>query len=301
MLGGNSLLAGGFAGVVGTGVASRVAGGSLLPGVLKGLAFPAGIVGAFVGGKLARAGLESRHQSEYDSSRQAIDDAMTSTQDALRAVGADEDVLGRVRESYDRSYFNASFRPPIGPLRNNIVVGRNSQNGETLAIKDVIAHEFSHKVLNSYEPELLGRKGDGLAIHESIADTFAMLVDSDDWTIGEDAFPGGMRSISNPEVRGAVRSGVEVAAPITRKELDSTSEPHLGAGVGNKAAWRIGSELGRDTMGRIYVAALEKRELGHGATYSDLAKVVREASVDLYGAGSHEATVTDDAWSRAGY
>jgi Zn-dependent metalloprotease len=89
-------------------------------------------------------------------------------------------------------------------------------------------------------------------------------------------------------------------APITREQL-AGAEAHLGAGVGNKAAWRIGDALGRDTMARIYVAALERRELHGGSTYADLAHAVRGAAVELYGSGSTEAHVVDQAWQQAGY
>ena len=301
MAGGSALLVGGASGLVAM-QAGRFGGGNWAPGIAKLLTIPAGIAGAMAGGALARSALRSEYKDEYTASERKIDQIMETTQDALRGAGADEVVLSRVRESYDRSFFNAAYKPPRGVLGGNeIVVGRHPGTGDPLAVDDVIAHEFSHKVLHAYSPELLSRSGDGQAIHESVADTFAMLVDRDDWLVGEDAVPGGVRSFSNPEVRGSFDGVTEHPAPITREQLESSTEEHLGAGVGNKAAWRIGSALGRDTMGKIYVAALEKRELPKGATYADLARVVREAAVDLYGADSREATVVDDAWTQAGY
>ncbi len=302
-LGGMSLVSGMFSGMAAWQVASRIGGGTSLPGPLEILAMPAGIGGAMLGGAVARAGLERRHQAEYDAQLQKIDDTMVATTAALRDAGAGEAVLARVPESYDRSYFNASYRPPLGPFRNEIVIGRHPGSGLPFAADDVIAHEFTHKVLHAYSPQLLTPigGGDGRAIHESVADTIAMVVDREDWLIGEDAVEGGIRSFSHPELRGAYRDGEAKAAPITREQLESSTEEHLGAGVGNKAAWRIGNALGRDTMARIYVAGLERRELPRGATYADLAQVVRAASVDLYGARSHEARVVDDAWAKAGY
>ncbi len=301
MVGGNSMVTGGVSGLVAMQL-GRIGGGGWAPGIAKLLTIPAGIAGAMAGGSLARSALKRDFAAEYGASEAQIDQVMGATQDALRAVGAEEDVLERVRESYDRSFFNAAYKPPRGVLGGNeIVVGRHPGTGEPLAIDDVIAHEFSHKVLHTYSPELLSKKGDGLAIHESIADMIAMLVDRDDWLVGEDAVPGGIRSFSHPEKRGSWSGGVAHPAPITREQLQSSTEEHLGAGVGNKAAWRIGSQLGRDTMGKIYIAALAKRELPEGATYADLARVVREAAVDLYGADSREARITDDAWTQAGY
>lgn len=299
-IGGNALMTGGTVGLATMQVA-RIGRGSWAPGIAKLLTIPVGMAGALLGGRIARAGLEDRHQAEYSAAMERVDAAMGATQDALTAAGADPHMLTRVRESYDRSFFNAAYKPPLGPLRNEIVIGRAPGTGASLAIDDVIAHEFSHKVIHAYAPQLLGSEGDGRAIHESVADTFAMVVDDDDWLVGEDAVPGGMRSFSHPEERGAVAGDVVKSAPITRAQLEGSTEEHLGAGVGNKAAWRIGDALGRDAMAKIYVAALARRDLGEDATYADLARAVRAASVDLYGAGSREATVVDDAWTQAGY
>lgn len=300
MLGGNSLVMGGAAGIVAM-QAARIGGGGWAPGVAKALAIPAGIAGAALGGRIARAGLEREHRTEYHASAALIDDVMVQTQEMFREAGADEATLARVRETYDRSYFNASYQPPLGPFRNQIVVGRHPETGAPLAINDVIAHEFTHKVLHAYAPKLIGRSGDGRAIHEHVADTFAMVVDRGDWLVGEDAVPGGMRSFSHPELHGAGSGEKLKPAPITREQLRSSTEEHLGAGVGNKAAWRIGMALGRDEMARLYVAALERRELGSGATYEDLAGSLRAAAVDLHGAGSVEARVVDESWTQAGY
>ena len=302
MLGGNPIAPGGLAAVGGWGVGGAVMNGQALPPIARLLVIPAGLGGAWAGAKLAHAGLERRHQAEYDAQRGNIDDAIEATRDALRGAGASEEVLARVPERYDRSYFNASYQP----FGDDIRVGRSAETGLPLAIDDVVAHEFAHKILHEYAPKLIaatggGGGGHGRAIHESIADTFAVGVDDEDWLIAEDAVPGGIRSFSHPEVRGAYRGGESVPGPISRADLEHGAEEHLAAGVGNKAAWRIGDALGRDTMLRIYVAALERRELDAGATFGDLARSVRAAAVDLFGAGSREATVVDAAWDQAGY
>lgn len=303
MTAGNPLVTGGFAGIASWQVVGRIKGGDLMPGPLEILVMPAAIGGAMLGAKIARSHLETRYQAEYDAQMQNIDETMEATRDALRQAGASDEVLERVPERYDRSYFNASYQPPLGPFRNNIVVGRHPESGLPFAADDVIAHEFTHKVLHAYSPELLGigAGGDARAIHESVADTIAMVVDGEDWLVGEDSVEGGIRSFSHPEVRGSYRDGAAVPGPITREQLEQAKEEHLAAGVGNKAAWRIGDALGRDVMARIYVAALEQRDLPRGASYADLARVVRTAAVDLYGAGSYEAQIVDASWTQAGY
>jgi hypothetical protein len=303
MLGGSALIGGSLLGVVATPIAERFAKQSL-KGPKGLLLIPAAIAGAAVGGALARRGLARTHADEYRAGEAATDATVAETQAMFRRAGASEDAIASVPTRYDRSFFNAQYSPPLGPFGKSITVGRNPENGSTLAINDVIAHEFSHKVVDAYAPGMTRSvTGDGKAMHESLADTFSMAVDTDDWLQGEDSWPGGVRSFSNPEERGSVgMDGTVKPAPITRAELDGHNvEPHLGAGVGNKAAWRIGDALGRDTMARIYVAALQRHELGFGSSYATLAHATRAAAADLYGAGSHEAQVVDASWTTAGY
>jgi hypothetical protein len=302
-IGGNAMVAGGLVGVLGTVIAGHVAKRST-SGMKGLLLLPAAIGGAMLGGALARKALARGHAEEYQAGIAATDATVAATQAMFRRAGASESDIAAVPEHYDRSFFNAQYSPQLGPLGKHITVGRNPSNGSTLAITDVIAHEFSHRVVDHFAPGMTRSiGGDGRAMHESLADTFAMAVDTDDWLMGEDSWPGGVRSFSNPEERGAVDiDGTVTPAPITRAELEASHpEPHLGAGVGNKAAWRIGDALGRDTMARIYLAALERHELGFGSTYATLAHATRGAAVDLYGADSHEAQVVDQSWTTAGY
>lgn len=301
MLGGRPAVAGGLTGIASGLAVSRLPAGRSL-GVLRALLMvPTGIAGAALGGALARRGLEREHRDEYGAQRALIESTIGATQQMFRQSGASEQVLDRIPERYDRSYLNASYSPPIGPFGNRITIGRSVEHGVPHG-DDVIAHEFSHKVVHEYSPDLmLSRGGDARAIHETLADTFAMAVDTEDWLVGEDSVQGGARSFSHPERRGAVSGGIAVPAPITRTSLEPGTDEHLAAGVGNKAAWRIGSALGRQEMARIYVAALERRELGPDASYADLARTTRAAAAQLHGAGSGQARVVDDAWTAAGY
>ena len=266
------------------------------------LMLPGAILGGLAGAAIARRLSEHGHKAEYQAQTALINPSISATQAMFRAAGASEDVLERVPARYDRAHLNATYHPPIGPLGNDILIGRYSQTGEPLGTNDVIAHEFAHKVVHEYAPNMMWSfGGDTKAIHESLADTFAVSVDTDDWLLAEDAVPGGGRSFAHPEVLGARRDGEPEPAPITREQLESSTEEHLGAGVGNKAAWRIGSVLGREEMAALYVAALERRELGFNASYADLARVVRAAADERWGAGSEQARVVDDAWRQAGY
>jgi hypothetical protein len=299
---GGPLIAGGLTWVAAGMILPRTPLGSHL-GRLGGLAlFPGAILGSLAGAALARRVSAHQHDAEYKQQEALFDPTIAATQAMFRAAGASKDVIDSVPVRYDRAHLNATYHPPIGPFGDNILVGRYADTGVPLGTNDVIAHEFSHKVVHEYAPRLMwSMGGDAKSMHESLADTFAMAVDTDDWLVAEDAIPGGGRSFSHPELRGALKDGVPEPAPITREQLESSSEEHLGAGVGNKVAWRIGSALGRDEMAALYVAALERRELGFNATYDDLARVVRAAADERWGAGSEQARIVDDAWRQAGY
>lgn len=268
----------------------------------RGLAMlPVGIAGAAVGGQLANSGIAARHPAEYARARSVIHDANVATQRMFRTAGADEAVLGDRSADYDRSHSGARYRPYLPPPDGDIRIGR-APGGAAFIDADVFAHEYAHSVVQEYAPLLLfSRGGDARAIHESLADTFAMAVDTDDWLIGEDTVEGGMRSISHPEQLGA-RIGEEViAAPIHRDQLGTGLDEHLANGIGNKVAATIGMELGRAAMAEIYLGAVRDGDLGFNATYADLAAAVRDATIEIHGAGSDAAQVVDAAWSSAGY
>ncbi len=148
---------------------------------------------------------------------------------------------------------------------------------------DVVAHELTHRLVNrNGMPDTTGEAG---AINESLADTMAATIDQEDWLIGEDAATGDVRDMSRP---------------ATYSDFVRTSEDHGGvhanASIGNYAAYRIGSTLGRDSMGRIYARAIMDG-LKPGMTYRDLATATYQAAVALYGVGSHEVETVIDAWN----
>lgn len=301
-IGSASLLIGPAIGGVAALVAARVTHGRVGAGWSALLAGGAGLAGAATGVTLARSANERDHADEYAQQRARIDAAAIATQQMFMRAGATSTDVAPVPMSYDRAHFGAEYQPPIGPFRNEIVVGRRMGTGIPLGSStDTIAHEYAHMVVHRIAPALGYQTTESRALQESLADTFAMAVDTDDWLMGEDSEPGGVRSIEHPELRGAVHDGHVDRAPITRSELDGGTEEHLGAGVGNKVAWRIGSQLGRDTMAGIYVGALQSGSLGGRATYSDLAAAVRKSARSIYGPSSREAAVVDAAWTTAGY
>jgi len=188
--------------------------------------------------------------------------------------------------------------------------------------EEVVAHEWGHRVINRISNASLSMdpRSEDVAIHESLADTFAAAYDGDDWTMGEDLGEP-IRDMANPERLGhpgtmaelndLMRPGTGFTHPIqigpgrddVARGVDGAPilvpDWHAVAGVPNKAASLIGDALGRDTMAQIYLKAL-RDNVRPGQEIAGLAVATMIASRDLFGADSKELRVTMEAWNAVG-
>jgi aureolysin len=150
------------------------------------------------------------------------------------------------------------------------------------ASDDVIAHEFTHRIIQHNGG--VNYEGESGAINESLSDTMAMTIDTEDWLVGEDVMPGGVRDMS---------------IPATMDDFLDTREDHGGvhtnSAIPNYAAYLIGDELGRDDMGRIYARTMDQY-LSQDMEFTDLAEGTWRAAVDLYGETSSEAAAVREVW-----
>jgi hypothetical protein len=152
--------------------------------------------------------------------------------------------------------------------------------------KDVVAHEYAHRMLFKIAPDIkpFDNAFDG-ALHESLGDTMAMVVDGD-WTMAEDVqrVPGGM-----------VRHGFG-SLNKTLKHWKDKDDVHNNGHVLNSAARRIGLAIGREKMGQIYADVI-KNSLNDVDNVDDFAEALADSAKDLYGEGSaaHKAVIR--AWN----
>jgi bacillolysin len=169
---------------------------------------------------------------------------------------------------------------------------------------DVAGHEMTHGVIqNSANLEYQGQSG---AINESMADVFAVLIDRDDWTIGEDVvrpqtFPSGaLRSMSNPNQGGSGQRGYQ---PKTMSQYVNTSQDnggvHINSGIPNYAFYQIASKIGREKSELIYYRALTQY-LTRKSQFVDLRLALVQSATDLYQAGSSEVKTVQDAFDAVG-
>jgi Zn-dependent metalloprotease len=105
---------------------------------------------------------------------------------------------------------------------------------------DIIAHEFTHGVTGSTSNLIYARQSG--ALNESFSDVFAVMVDNDDWLMGEDLQMGAFRSLAIPG---------DFNHPAHMNNMDNRVDDaicnifndwcgvHINSGIPNKAAYLI--------------------------------------------------------------
>jgi hypothetical protein len=167
---------------------------------------------------------------------------------------------------------------------------------------DVSAHEFSHAVVTGTVD--LVYQGQPGALNESFADVIAVMVDRDDWLIGEEivgpqVFPQGYaRSFIDPE-------GGNQPAHMDQlyKGLDDFGGVHINSGIPNHAAYLLAQAKSREVVEKIWYRTLYKDHIGSQASFVDMAQGTLTACDELVAAKTLTAgdcTATAQAWVKVG-
>jgi bacillolysin len=185
-------------------------------------------------------------------------------------------------------------------------------NGRTLLTPltealDVGGHELTHGVIGA--TAALRYRGQSGAINESMADIFGVMIDRDDWTLGEDIvkttyFPtGAMRSLANPN-QGLAKTHMawQPAHMNQYMNLPLTVEGdnggvHINSGIPNHAFYKFAVEVGKEKAEQVYYRALT-RYLGASSQFIDLRLAVTTAAKDLY--GEAEVKAAENAFAAVG-
>ncbi len=164
---------------------------------------------------------------------------------------------------------------------------------------DVIGHEFTHGVIDS-SSQLVYEVQSG-ALNESYADVFGVMIDRDDWLIGEDViksppFPTPfLRSLEDPNAGGIYDPRDPLAGvgqPATMQEyanLPNTRRAdnggvHINSGIPNYAHYLLATAIGRDKTEQIAYRALTQY-LTPTSDFVDAANASVRAAQDLFGQG----------------
>ncbi len=173
---------------------------------------------------------------------------------------------------------------------------------------DVAGHEMTHGVIeNTANLEYRGQSG---AINESMADVFGVLIDRDDWTLGEDvvkktAYPSGvLRNMADPNNGGRSLSDAGYQ-PKNMSQYYTGSQDnygvHINSGIPNHAFFLFASNasVGKDKAERVYYRTLTTY-LTKTSKFLDLRLAIIRAATDLYGATSAEVNAAKSAFDAVG-
>ena len=173
---------------------------------------------------------------------------------------------------------------------------------------DVAAHEFSHGLIErTVNLEYQFQSG---ALNESIADVFGVLIDDEDWLVGEDVvsrdyFPSGaLRNMADPHNNG--NEGDFFWQPSHMREYveltidQDNGGVHVNSGIPNKAAHLLAESIGREKLGQIYYRVLDARYLNARSGFTDMRFAVIQAATDLYGLDSVELNSATAAFDQVG-
>lgn len=156
---------------------------------------------------------------------------------------------------------------------------------------DVGGHEMTHGVIEK-TANLVYMNESG-ALNESFADIFGVMIDRDDWKIGEDvmrttANPSGcLRDMQNPNNGASSSSPWWQPKDMNEKYTGSQDNGgvHINSGIVNRAFYLFASNaaVGKDKAERVYYKAL-RDYLVKSSRFIDCRIAVEKAATDLYGA-----------------
>lgn len=175
------------------------------------------------------------------------------------------------------------------------------------AALDVAAHELTHAITeNTAGLQYYNESG---ALNESISDIFAVMVDSDDWLIGEEIYtpnqPGdALRSMKDP---------TQFNQPDHYRDRytgwQDNGGVHINSGINNKAAYLLMDggthdgvtvqKIGKKKTAEIYYRALT-HYLTSTSRFQDMRQAAIQSAQDLFGANSSEVTSVQKAYDAIG-
>ena len=185
--------------------------------------------------------------------------------------------------------------------------GDNVRFGPLSGGLDVVAHEFTHGVTdNTARLEYRNQSG---ALNESYSDVFAAMVDSANWTLGEDVMlprnaGKALRSLEDPPRFGQpdhMRNYV-----LTTQDNGGV---HWNSGIPNKVAFLLSAggthngitvrPLGREVAAQIYYLALIKY-LSPLSDFADARRQTLKAADDLFPGDSEKQATIASAFAAVG-
>ena len=167
----------------------------------------------------------------------------------------------------------------------------NQQFNDLPKAIDVAAHEMAHGV-NQHSANLIYEFQPG-ALSESFSDVFGIMVDRNDWKVGEDIvtsfFPSGtMRDMQYPNNGGNTLGdpGWQPNRMAQYANLNANQDNggvHINSGIPNRAFVLFAQQVGKDVAEQVYYHALTNY-LTQQSQFVDCRAAVMQSALDLYDA-----------------
>lgn len=157
--------------------------------------------------------------------------------------------------------------------------------------QDVGGHEMTHGVVET-TANLIYQNQSG-ALNESFADVFGIMIDRDDFLLGEDIMMPGrgiaLRDLSNPANPDLIGPQPGHMNQFRNMPLDQDNGGvHVNSGIPNHAAYLMIQAIGREKTEQIYYRALSNY-LVRDSKFIDARNAIERAAKDLFGDGSEAA------------
>ncbi|MCL6479917.1 MAG: M4 family metallopeptidase [Peptococcaceae bacterium] len=205
--------------------------------------------------------------------------------------------------SYDGEGAEIAIRVHYGAKMNNALwdcSGFNFGDGDGIIMRpltaglDVVAHEFTHAVVDSAVG--LEYRGQSGILHESLADVFGQIIErkynhDTDWLIAEDIMLGGkaLRSMEKPSLFDQ-RSHYSEYVELPEDEKHDNGGVHIYSGILNAAAYNLAAAVGDDKTAKIYFRAV-MYYLTEVSGFEDARDALLHSALDLYPGGGETAAV----------
>jgi bacillolysin len=174
---------------------------------------------------------------------------------------------------------------------------------------DVAGHEMSHGVIQNSAN--LTYENESGALNESFADVFGIMIDRDDWEVGEDVIrnrtiftTGLLRSFTNPNNGGTSLNSPGWQPKHVNQQYrgqEDNGGVHINSGITNYAFYLFASNgsVGKVVAERVYYRALTVY-LSKSSIFLDCRASVEQAVKDLYPNNTTILTAAQTAFTQVG-
>ena len=273
-------------------------------------------------------GIETRDYNNTDDGPFIYVNSSNNTWSKPNSVSAHYN--GGVAYDYYRTTFNRnSINGQGGTITSFINVTDNRQtmenaywNGEAMFYGnggtdflslarglDVAGHEISHGVIQNTAN--LRYQNESGALNESFADIFGVMIDRDDWQIGEDVIrnrttfvTGVLRDLANPNNGGTSLNNAGYQPKQVSEQYRGSQDNggvHINSGITNRAFYLFATNVavGKAKAEQVYYRALTNY-LVASSNFLDSRAAVERACADLYAGDAALLSAAQNAFTTVG-